>query len=164
MEFLNIIIIYFSANVLYVGLNTVTTILRVKSGKLISAVFSAICYGFYVYVLVLTADSSNLPTYIKAILTAITNFIGVYVSMWILERTKRDKLWEITATLSENANYKSLIEKLKSEKISFNYNKITSGEYIFTLYSHTQKESKIIKNILDSENAKYIAHEQNIRL
>lgn len=163
MELFIAILIYFGANVLYVGLNTITAIFKVKSGKLISAISSAVCYGFYVYVLVLTAGSGNLPTWAKALLTAITNLIGVWLSMFILEKTRKDKLWEITATI-KGTHFEELLDNLEKTDLSYNYNKIASGEFVFNFYSHNKKESALIKKLLDSVSAKYIVHEQGVRL
>lgn len=160
-----LIITFLILQVVYVILNTITSILKVKSGKLIASITSAICYAFYVYVLIATATDS-FPPYVKAILVAITNFVGVYISMWVLEKFKKDKLWEIQATIKDNnEQLTKIVEELESNKISFNVLRTWNNkELIFNIYSKSQKESAIIKTILDKYGAKYIVHEESVKL
>lgn len=153
--------LYLVLQVIYVILNTITNITKIKCGKMIASITSAICYGFYVIVVVATA--SNQPLWVKMVLTAITNLIGVYFGMAIMEKLKKDKLWEITATIKGN---KELLEqKLAENDISYN-TACTSriNEYIFHIYSKSQKESALVKKWLVKYNAKYIVHEENVKL
>ena len=62
-----LIITYLIFQTIYVILNTLTSIFKIKSGKIVASISSAICYGFYVYVLIFTM--ADFPDYIKAILT-----------------------------------------------------------------------------------------------
>ena len=160
-----LIIVFLILQVVYVILNTITSILKIKSGKLIASISSAVCYAFYVYVLIATATDS-FPPYVKAGLVAITNFVGVYVSMWVLEKFKKDKLWEITATIKDNNEILSMVvEDFNKNKISFNVLRTWDNEeLIFHIYSKSQKESTIIKSILDKVGAKYIVHEESVKL
>ena len=162
---LKLIITFLILQVVYVILNTITSILKVKSGKLIASITSAICYAFYVYVLIATATDS-FPPYVKAVLVAITNFVGVYVSMWVLEKFKKDKLWEIQATIKDNnETLTEIVQQLEENKISFNVLRTWDNkELIFNIYSKSQKESAIIKAILDKVGAKYIVHEESVKL
>lgn len=159
-----LIITYLIFQTIYVILNTLTSIFKIKSGKFVASISSAICYGFYVYVLIFTM--ADFPDYIKAILTAITNFVGVYVSMYILEKFKKDKLWKIEATIKANQlDIEWLVDKFTKDKISFNMlTTWDNKEIIVNIYSKNQKESQIIKGLLDQVNAKYTIYEDNHRL
>ena len=159
-----LIITYLIFQTIYVVLNTLTSIFKVKSGKLIASISSAVCYAFYVYVLIYTM--ADFPDYIKAILTAITNFVGVFVSMWLLERFKKDKLWKIEATIKTNQlDLGWLVEKLTIEKISFNMlTTWDNKETIVNIYSKSQNQSKIIKGLLDQVKAKYTIYEDSHKL
>lgn len=156
-----LILTYLIFQTIYVILNTLTAIFKVKSGKLIASISSAICYAFYVYVLIYTM--SDFPDYIKAILTAITNFVGVFVSMWLLERFKKDKLWKIEATIKANQlDLEWLVEKFTIGNISFNMlTTWDNKEIIVNIYSKSQSQSKTIKGLLDQVNAKYTIYENN---
>ena len=159
-----LIITYLIFQTIYVVLNTLTSIFKIKSGKIVASVSSAICYGFYVYVLIFTM--ADFPDYIKAILTAVTNFVGVFVSMWILEKLKKDKLWKIEATIKANQlDLEWLVDKFTTNKISFNMlTTWDNKEIIVNIYSKNQNESKVIKGLLDQVNAKYTIYEDSHRL
>lgn len=159
-----LIITYLIFQTIYVILNTLTSIFKIKSGKLVASISSAICYGFYVYVLIFTM--ADFPDYIKAILTAVTNFVGVFVSMFILEKLKKDKLWKIEATIKDNQlDLEWLVDKFTINKISFNMlTTWDNKEIIVNIYSKNQNESKVIKGLLDQVNAKYTIYEDSHRL
>ena len=159
-----LIITYLIFQTIYVILNTLTSIFKIKSGKLVASLSSAICYAFYVYVLIYTM--ADFPDYIKAILTAVTNFVGVWVSMYILERLKKDKLWKIEATIKANqTDLEWLVGRFTKDKISFNMlTTWDNKEIIVNIYSKNQKESKLIKGLLDQVNAKYTIYEDNHKL
>lgn len=159
------IILFFVCQLINVALNTAKTIIMHKEEKISSSLINAITFGFYAIIVVMTA--SALPLWITIVITVITNLIGVYLSMWILEKCKKDSLWEITATvLNDNNDIDYIIEKLEKENISFNMVwTFNQEEVIFHIYSKNQKESQIIKNLLDSMTyAKYIVHEERVRL
>ena len=158
-----LIITYLIFQTIYVILNTLTSIFKIKSGKFIASLSSAICYGFYVYVLIFTM--ADFPDYIKAILTATTNFVGVFLSMWILEKFKKDKLWEIKATVKYVEDIDYIVHYFKKEKISYNIVSLFDNMgYIVNIYSKTQKDSAYIKKVLDGIGAKYIVHEEGAKL
>ena len=148
-----------------VALNTAKTIIMHKEEKISSSVINAITYGFYAIIVVMTA--SALPLWITIIITIVTNLIGVYGSMWLLDRFKKDSLWEITATVGNLGNEKYYLMKVFNEK-DISYNCIVTdnnpNEYIFHIYSENQKESEYIKKELDYVNAKYIVHEERVKL
>ena len=159
-----LIITYLIFQTIYVILNTLTSIFKIKSGKIVASISSAICYGFYVYVLIFTM--ADFPDYIKAILTAITNFVGVFVSMYILEKFKKDKLWKIEATIKANQiDLEWLVDKFTINKISFNMlTTWDNKDIIVNIYSKNQSESQVIKGLLDQVNAKYTIYEDSHRL
>lgn len=155
------IILFFVCQLINVALNTAKTIIMHKEEKISSSVINAITFGFYAIIVVMTA--SALPLWITIVITIITNLIGVYLSMWILEKFKKDSLWEITATVDKEES-KHLATMLDLNKIAYTELQASNGKVVFNIYSHTQKESEWIKFYLDSGNAKYIVHEERVRL
>ena len=81
---------------------------------------------------------------------------------------KKDSLWEIVATVqnTEMDNYKQFLNLIFTrEQISFNCMETNmQGEYVYHIYSENQKQSEIIKKALDGTNARYIVHEEKVRL
>jgi uncharacterized protein YebE (UPF0316 family) len=160
------IVVFTICQLINVALNTVKTIIMHKEEKISSAIINAITYGFYAIIVVMTASALDL--WITIIISAVTNLIGVYGSMWVLERFKHDSLWEIVATVqnTEMDNYKQFLNLIFTrEHISFNCMETNmKGEYVYHIYSESQKQSEIIKKALSGTNAKYIVHEERVRL
>lgn len=162
LNFWQFVVLYLVLQVVYVILNTVTNIAKIKCSKLIASFTSAICYGFYVIVVVATA--SNQPIWVKMLLTAVTNIIGVYCGMLVMEKLRKDKLWKIEATVKSAYMY-DLSAQLEKENISHNSIILDDGkEAVFNIYSKTQKESEKIRKMLNDVSAKYIIHESSLHL
>ena len=160
------IALFFVCQLINVALNTLKTIIMHKEEKISSSLINALTYGFYAIIVVMTA--SNLPLWITIIITIVTNLIGVYTSMLILEKIQKDRLWEIVATVGDENNKMSpdlLAIDLKEENIAFNRTPTSKEyEYVFHIYSYSKKESIAIKKMLWEVSAKYIVHEEKIKL
>ena len=160
------IVVFTVCQLINVGLNTAKTIIMHKEEKISSSVINAVTYGFYAIIVVMTA--SALPLWITIVISALTNLFGVYGSMWLLDRFKKDSLWEIVATVqnTEMDNYKQFLNLIFTrEQISFNCMETNmKGEYGYHIYSENQKQSEIVKKALSGTNAKYIVHEEKVRL
>ena len=155
------IVVFFICQLVNVALNTLKTIIMYREEKISSSLINAITYGFYAIIVVMTA--SSLPLWLTIVITFITNLIGVYGSMWLLDRFKKDKLCEITATVSEEES-KHLATMLDLNKYSYTQLQANNGKVVFNIYSHNQKESAWVKFYLDTGGAKYIVHEERVRL
>lgn len=162
LSFTQFLFLYLVLQVVYVILNTVTNIAKIKCSKLIASLTSAICYGFYVIVVVATA--SNQPIWVKMLLTAVTNVVGVYVGMWVMEKLRKDKLWKIEITIRDAIEAYQFEKTLREKDISFNSIVCENGNIILNVYSKSQKESEIIKKALaEATTAKYIIHQSDLR-
>lgn len=146
-----------------VALNTAKTIIMHKEEKISSSIINAITYGFYAIIVVMTA--SALPLWITIIITILTNLIGVYGSMWVLEKFKKDSLWEIRATVKTAFAGEYIEYYLDEEDISYNCIALANDKgFVYNIYSNSQKDSAYIKSTLDGVGAKYIVHEERVRL
>ncbi len=162
LSFMQFLLLYLVLQVVYVILNTVTNIAKIKCSKLIASLTSAICYGFYVIVVVATA--SNQPIWVKMLLTAVTNVVGVYVGMWVMEKLRKDKLWKIEITIRDAIEAYQFENTLREKDISFNSVICENNDIILNVYSKSQKESEIIKKALaEATSAKYIIHQSDLR-
>ena len=162
LSFTQFLLLYLVLQVVYVILNTVTNIAKIKCSKLIASLTSAVCYGFYVIVVVATA--SNQPIWVKMLLTAITNVVGVYVGMWVMEKLRKDKLWKIEITIRDAIEAYQFENTLREKDISFNSVVCENNDIILNVYSKSQKESEIIKKTLaEATTAKYIIHQSDLR-
>ena len=158
-----LILIYLTLQTIYVILNTLTTIWKINGGKWLAALSSGICYALYVYVLIYTA--ADFPNWIKALLTFVTNCVGVLVSRVITEKLRKNRLWEITATV-DKTKAENLINLLNTEspQFTFNYNEVSDNKIVFHFYSENKKQSTQIKHYLVADNAKYFVHEEQAQL
>lgn len=150
-------IIFFICSLINVMLSTLKTILTVKASKGVATIINAITYGFYAIVVKQLASLDLITT---VTVTIITNIIGVYVSMWLLERTKKDCLWKISVTTKDS----TLVEKLEKFSISYIMNPVQYKKqtyYNIDVFSENQKDSSIIENILKEYKVKYNITEIN---
>ena len=150
-------IIFFICSLINVMLSTLKTILTVKAPKGVATIINAITYGFYAIVVKQLASLDLITT---VTVTIITNIIGVYVSMWLLEKTKKDCLWKISVTTKDN----TLVEKLEKFSISYVMNPVQYKKqtyYNIDVFSENQKDSSIIENILKEYKVKYNITEIN---
>lgn len=150
-------IIFFICSLINVMLSTLKTILTVKASKGVATIINAITYGFYAIVVKQLASLDLITT---VTVTIITNIIGVYVSMWLLEKTKKDCLWKISVTTKDS----TLVEKLEKFSISYVMNPVQYKKqtyYNIDVFSENQKDSSIIEKILKEYKVKYNITEIN---
>lgn len=128
-------IVFFICSLINVMLSTLKTILTVKASKGVATIINAITYGFYAIVVKQLASLDLITT---VTVTIITNIIGVYVSMWLLEKTKKDCLWKISVTTKDN----TLVEKLEKFSISYVMNPVQYKKqtyYNIDVFSENQR-------------------------
>lgn len=143
-------------NIVNVIIQTVKSLATVKCGKTIASIVNAVAYGLYTVVVVYTV--CDLPLWLKVVVVGLANLVGVFVVKLIEEKSRKDKLWKVEATVAPR--YVGYVqEDLTKMNISYNCFK-TSGDYrVFNIYCPTQKESAKAKEILDKHNAKYFVSE-----
>ena len=153
---MNTLVIFIGLNVANVIIQTIKSLLTVKSSKTVAAVANAVAYGLYTIVLIYM--NCDLDLYLKAIIVAICNLIGVYIVKDLEEKSKKAKLWKVEVTVL-NIKKEKLIEQLKLTGISFNYVESIGQYTIFNIYCVNQKQSKIIKEMLAISEAKFFVSE-----
>lgn len=147
------VIIFCICSLINVILSTLKTLIMVNAGEKMSILINAICYGFYT----LVVKQLGAVDYITAVIvTILANIVGVWVSYRIMGIFTKDKVWRITATLKDKKEFDECIENLKKYNIGFSYIEKTKA---IDIYSYNQKESSIIKNILNNYKHKYFIQE-----
>lgn len=148
-------IIFFTVMLINVILQTLKSILTVKSTKIVAMTINTIAFGFYT---VIIKQIANLPIEITVVVTMLANFIGVYISMVILDKTKKDKLWKINITTETKTQGTELQEILFVNDISYSAFEVINKSGVtlnIDIFSENQKESALIKRILDKYPVKY---------
>ena len=154
---MNLFIIFVLLSIVNVILNTFKTTITVKGGKLAAALINAVTFFVYTYVIIYT--SCDLPMFLKASVTAIINFVGVYAVKWFEEKARKDKLWKVEATIP--AKYTVAVD-YDLQDVPHNYIEGIGKYTIFNFYCATQKESAKVKDIINQYGAKYFVSETKI--
>ena len=156
---MNTILLFALCTAVNVILSTIKSILTVKGGKFSASFINAITYGFYSYVIVLTS-ADGMPIWVKMAITAICNFVGVYLVKWIEEKARKDKLWKVELTVP--TRYTNTID-FDLHDVPHSYIELSDKHTLFNFYCATQKESAKVKTIANQYEAKYfVAESKNL--
>lgn len=156
---MNTILLFAFCTAVNVILSTIKSILTVKGGKLSASFINALTYGFYSYVIVLTS-ADGMSIWLKMAITAVCNFIGVYLVKWIEEKARKDKLWKVELTVP--TKYTNTID-FDLHDVPHSYIELSDKHTLFNFYCATQKESAKVKAIANQYEAKYfVAESKNL--
>ena len=155
---MNPILLFTIATVINIVLSTIRSLCTIKGGKMVSAVTNAVCYGFYPLIVMLTAkDTVSIVT--NMAITAIANFVCVYIIKMVEEKARKDKMWKVEMAIPLDKS-SEVIEFMKTNenKIPFNYNYL--GKWcIFNCYCETQENSAIMRELAIHYGGKISAYE-----
>ena len=156
---MNLIILFAVLSIVNVIFATVRSLVTVKGGKCVASIVNALYWSYYNIVLIYTV--ADFDMWVKCLITFSANLFGVYIVKLVEEKMTKDKLWVFGATVKHNEeSLKEIVEKLKSFGIKCVYTEVIENElYTMQIFSNTQKESAMIKGILDNYNIKYFAME-----
>ena len=143
-------------NILNVIIQTVKSIATVKCGKTAAAIINAVAYGLYTIVTVYMM--CELELWLKALIVALANLVGVYVVKLLEEKARKDKMWKVEATVLRGWT-KELHRALVVAEIPHNYLENVGKYTLFNIFCETQAQSTKAKHILDSFEAKYFVSE-----
>ena len=93
----NLLLTFIILNILNVIIQTVKSIATIKCGKGAAALVNAVAYGLYTVVTVYMM--CELDLWLKALIVALANLVGVYVVKLLEEKSRKDKLWKVEATV-----------------------------------------------------------------
>ena len=153
---MNLFWLFVVLNVVNVVIQTIKSLATVKCGKGLAAIINALAYGFYTIVVVYMV--CELPLWLKVVVVGLCNLVGVFFVKWGEEKTRKDKLWKIEATVYEPYT-KSLDRALKNAGIPHNYIENIGKYTVFNLFCETQAQSKKAREILDHNKAKFFVSE-----
>ena len=147
-----IVLAFFIAQFVNVVLSTLKSVITIKGGKNWAAIANAIAYGFNAIVIRSLVEVS---LQVALAVTFITNLIGVYFGLWVIEKLRKDQLWKITVTLP-SGELKSFKKELSQNKVSFITYETQWDEYaVIDIFSKQKAESKTVKEIFKNFNVKY---------
>ena len=152
----NLLITFIILNILNVIIQTVKSIATIKCGKGAAALVNAVAYGLYTVVTVYMM--CELDLWLKALVVALANLVGVYVVKFLEEKSRKDKLWKVEATVLRGWTDELHRDLVKAE-IPHNYLENVGKYTLFNIFCETQTQSAKAKIILDSYEAKYFVSE-----
>ena len=148
------ILIYFIIlQMLNVVVSTIKSVLTIKGTKLTAAIISSVSYSINIIIVFLV--SKDLGLIESVAVTVITNLVGVYTGLTILEKLRKEQLWRIQTTVS-SLKVDEYKQSLLDHNIKFISYETSWSEYkVVDIFSSTKEESNIIKEIILEHNAKY---------
>ena len=155
---MELLITFIILNIANVIIQTVKSIATIKCGKTVAALVNAIAYGLYTIVIVYTNADLNL--WVKVAVVAIANLIGVYVVKLFEEKSRKDKLWKIEATVYEPYT-ESLHNDLSKNEIPHNYIDI-GPRTLFNFYCSTKAETSAVIKHCRNYKGKFFAVENKL--
>lgn len=163
------IIIFAFLQLFNVILSTIKTVIQIKGNKISATIANAIYYGFYTIVVIfMTSDfgfGEVWNTVIKVAVTFVSNLIGTYIGMSIMERLRKDKLWKIEASVL--SQYTEEIHKQLNEKdVKHSYIEGIGKYSIFNVYCDTKDDSSVakavLKDVTDGSVKYFISESKNL--
>ena len=150
-------LIFFGVTLACTILFTIKSIALIKSSTLVAALITAFTFGVNTIAIKLTAGEALIVT---IPLTIIANFIGVYLGKWIMAKCTKDREWRISCTIP-NKKFHCLVDfhesfaKYNIKCVEIPYN----DGIIIDIFSKSQGESVLIKEIITKYNLKYSVYE-----
>ena len=151
---MNAILLFAIATVVNVILSTIRSLCTIKGGKWVSAISNAICYGFYPFIVMLTAKDT-VSIIVNMTITAIANFICVWLIKYVEEKARKDKLWKVEVAIP-NKYGNALHFDLRG--IPHNYTEVGSW-IMFNCYCMTQADTKMVVDLAKQYEGKISAYE-----
>lgn len=160
---MNIIVVFTILQLINVILSTIKSVITVKGGKITASISSAIYFGFYTIIVIYTA-ADNMSLWVKVTITALTNLVGTYIAKLILDKTKRERLWDITAMV-ETTYANDVCKELEEQSLLHTRIETNNAKYwLIHTYAKGKKESRRIRDIFAKYDAYVIVHEQDAKL
>ena len=150
------LMVFVGLSIVNVVFSTIRSIVTINGSKTVASLISGGYFAFYNIMMIYTV--ADFPMWQKCIITFVCNVVGVFLVKWAEEKARKDKLWEVRATVYEPYT-ESLHHDLESADIPHNYIPNIGKYTIFNIYCETQAESKRVKGLLDYHKAKYFVSE-----
>lgn len=149
------LLVFVGLSIVNVVFSTIRSIVTINGSKIVASLISGGYFAFYNIMMIYTV--ADFPMWQKCVITFVCNVVGVFLVKWGEEKARKDKLWKVEATVKP-AEAEAIKHFCKSFNLPFSY--IDIDKYvIFNFYCATQKESRLIKDVLDNHNAKYFVSE-----
>jgi len=138
-------------NLINVVLQTLKSILTVKSTPNVASVINAITFGFYVIVI---KQLANFDMFTTVAITILANLVGVRIATFLVAKFTKDQLWKITVVSSNPFDTSFIENKLTAINIGYVSIPVNKDSSVIDIYSYTHEETEAIQEILNKTKAK----------
>lgn len=153
--------IFVALNIINVIIQTVKSIITINGSKWSASIINAVAYGIYTIVVVFM-NADGLGLFWKAVIIGFTNLVGVFVVKLIEEKSRKDKLWKVEATI-DSYLILDLHRILNEGGIPHSWLDIgTTDRVLLNCYCNTKNDSELVKELLDNADAKYFVSESKV--
>lgn len=153
------IILFVVCTLLNVVLATIKSVMTIKGTKVSAAIWNALSFGLYSYIVIMTANA-DISTFGKVAITVICNLIGVYGVKLVEEKMRKDKMWKIEMTVLY-CEASEMHKALEAANIPNHYT--DAGRHAaFSCYCSTKAETDTALAIGEKFNAKTFATETSL--
>lgn len=160
-EFSTFLWVFTILNVVNVIIQTVKSIITINGSKWSASIVNAVAYGLYTVVVVFMS-AEGLGLLWKALIIGIANLVGVYVVKLIEEKSRKDKLWKVEATV-DSYLILDLHRILNEGGVPHSWLNIgTTDRVLLNCYCNTKNDSELVKELLDNAGAKYFVSESKV--
>ena len=147
--------VFFTLSIINVVFATIKSLVTINGGKAVASFISGGYFAFYNIMMVYTV--ADFPMWQKCVITFVCNVVGVFLVKWAEEKARKDKLWKVEATVKP-CEFEAIKTYCAGADLPFSYIDIDKY-FLFNFYCATQKESAIVRDLLDRHNAKYFVTE-----
>ena len=156
------ILLFIILQVVNVILSTIKSIVMIRGNKWATIIANTIYFGIYTAVIKQVASIDNIWLLIGVTMAA--NFIGTWAGLNMTEKMRQADLWTIKTVVKIEyiKEYKKALNEANIKYISY---QTTWDEYTaIDIFSENRSQSKVIKEILETFNAKYSIHTSRTNL
>ena len=155
------ILIFVICTLANVVISTIKSVMTIKGGKVSAALWNALSFGLYTYIVVLTA-TAPVSTLWKVIITAACNLVGVFCVKLVEEKMRKDRLWKVEMTIVDNGFTAAAMHGALNEANIPNHYFSAGKHAVFSCFCNTQADTTKALDIGKIYNAKTFASETTL--
>ena len=155
------ILIFIICTLANVVISTIKSVMTIKGGKVSAALWNALSFGLYTYIVVLTA-TAPVSTLWKVIITAACNLVGVFCVKLVEEKMRKDRLWKVEMTIVDNGFTAAAMHGALNEANIPNHYFSAGKHAVFSCFCNTQADTTKALDIGKIYNAKTFASETTL--
>lgn len=155
------ILIFVICTLANVVISTIKSVMTIKGGKVSAALWNALSFGLYTYIVVLTA-TAPVSTLWKVIITAVCNLVGVFCVKLVEEKMRKDRLWKVDMTIIDNGFTAAAMHGALNEANIPNHYFSAGKHAVFSCFCNTQADTTKALDIGKIYDAKTFASETTL--